>query len=61
VARHLFIDYSNKRKIVTTTAYVHDCQIDLSKPGEVVYRDKGFSGIISKGLNAIILWSQEIS
>ena len=31
-------------EIQTTTASLHDSQIDLSKEGEVVYRDTGYFG-----------------
>jgi hypothetical protein len=34
------IDYGLIREIETTPASVHDSQIDLSKPGEVAYRDR---------------------
>jgi len=33
------IDYGLIRKIETTTAKVHDSQINLSESGEIVYRD----------------------
>ena len=46
------IDYGLIREIETTTASVHDSQVDLSKPGEVSYRDKGYFGGASKGHNA---------
>jgi len=46
------IDYGLIREVQTTTASVHDSQIDLSKEGEVVYRDRGYSGAPSKGYNA---------
>jgi IS5 family transposase len=36
------------RRIETTTASVHDSQIDLSKEGETVYRDKGYFGVKPK-------------
>ena len=36
----------------TTPANVHDSQIDLSEPGEVVYRDRGYFGAPCKGYNA---------
>jgi IS5 family transposase len=38
--------YSLIRAIETTTASVHDSQIDLSKGGETVYMDKGYFGNI---------------
>jgi IS5 family transposase len=31
-------------ELQTTTASLHDSQVDLSKEGEVVYRDKGYFG-----------------
>ncbi len=43
------IDYGLIRDIETTTASVHDSQIDLTKPGEVAYKDKGYFGAPSKG------------
>lgn len=35
-------DYDLIRRIDTTTANVHDSQVDLSEEGEVVYRDRGY-------------------
>ncbi len=46
------IDYGLIRDIETTTASVHDNQIDLTKPGEVAYKDKGYFGTPSKGYSA---------
>jgi IS5 family transposase len=40
------------RDLETTTASVHDSQVDLSRPGEVVYRDKGYFGVESRGYSA---------
>jgi IS5 family transposase len=40
------------RDIETTTASLHDSQIDLSKEGEVVYRDKGYFGAQPEGYDA---------
>jgi len=40
------------RDIETTTASVHDSQVDLSNPGEVVYRDKGYFGAPAEGYDA---------
>lgn len=45
-------DYQLIRELETTTASVHDSQIDLSEPDEVNYRDKGYSGAESKGYDA---------
>ena len=51
---HSKMDTDNEliRDIETTTASVHDSQIDLSKEGEVVYRDKGYFGAQPEGYDA---------
>ncbi len=46
------MDYDLIRRLETTTAEIHDSQIDLSEPGEVVYRDRGYFGAPCKGYNA---------
>jgi IS5 family transposase len=46
------VDYGLIRDIETTTASVHDSQVDLTKPGEVGYKDKGYFGATSKGYSA---------
>jgi len=40
------------RDLETTTASVHDSGVDLSQPGEVVYRDKGYFGVKPRGHDA---------
>ena len=45
-------DFQLIRRIKTTTASLHDSQIDLSMEGEVVYRDKGYFGVNPKGYDA---------
>ena len=40
------------RELKTTTASVHDSQVDLSREGEVVYRDRGYQGAEAKGYAA---------
>ena len=40
------------RELETTTASVHDSQVDLSKKGEVVYRDRGYHGAVARGYSA---------
>jgi len=40
------------RDIETTTASIHDSQIDLSEEGEVVYRDKRYFGVEPRGYDA---------
>ena len=45
-------EYQLIREQETTTASVHDSQIDLSEPGEVSYRDRGYSGAKSRGYDA---------
>ena len=42
-------DFGLLRDLETTTASVHDSRIDLSRPGEVVYRDKGCFGVEPRG------------
>lgn len=43
------IDYCLIREIETSTASLHDSQVDLSVEGEVVFRDRGYFGVESKG------------
>lgn len=45
------IDYCLIREIETTTASLHDSQVDLSSEGEVVLRDKGYFGVEAKGID----------
>jgi IS5 family transposase len=45
-------DFELIRRIKTTTASVHDTQVDLSMEGEVTYKDKGYFGVNSKGYDA---------
>ena len=40
------------RSYAATTASTHDSQIDLSKRGIPVYRDKGYFGVKPKGYDA---------
>ena len=46
------VDYGLIRDLEATTARVHDSQVDLSRPGEVVYRDKGYFGVKPQGYDA---------
>lgn len=46
------VEYGLIRDIETTTASLHDNQVDLTKPGEVAYKDKGYFGAPSKGYSA---------
>lgn len=43
------LDYGLIREIETTTAKVHDSQVDLSVTGEVVLRDRGYFGVCAEG------------
>ena len=43
------IDYGLIREIETTTAKLHDSQVDLSIEGEVVIRDRGYFGVPARG------------
>jgi len=45
-------DFGLIRALDVTTASTHDSQIDLSKEGEVVYRDRGYFGTETNGFNA---------
>jgi IS5 family transposase len=45
------IDYGLIREIETTTASLHDSQVDLSTEGEVVFRDRGYFGVPAKGID----------
>lgn len=49
---HLKIQRGSKiiKEVAVTTAKVHDGAIDLIKPDEVVYRDKGYTGIKTKAI-----------
>jgi len=43
---HIKLDVNHHliRDVEVTTASVHDSAVDLSKPDEVVYRDRGYTG-----------------
>jgi IS5 family transposase len=43
------------RSVDVTGASVHDSRVDLSQPGEVVYRDKGYFGVEPAGLDATMM------
>ena len=43
------VRYGLIQAIKTTTASVHDSQIDLSLKGETIYRDKGYFGVAARG------------
>ena len=45
------IDYGLIRKIETTTASLHDSQVDLSTKDEIVLRDRGYFGAKAKGID----------
>ena len=45
------IDYYLIREIETTTAKLHDSQVDLSTEGEIVLRDRGYFGVQAKGID----------
>ncbi len=45
------IDYCLIREIETSTASLHDSQVDLSTEGEVVLRDKGYFGVKANGID----------
>ena len=46
------LDQGLIRAMETSSASVHDSRVDLSEPGEVVYRDKGYYGVEPRGWDA---------
>jgi IS5 family transposase len=46
------LEYGLIRAVEATSASVHDSRVDLSLPGEVVYRDKGYFGVEPRGWDA---------
>lgn len=48
---HMKMDLDNGliRCLEASPASVHDSRVDLSLPGEVVYRDKGYQGVVPRG------------
>jgi hypothetical protein len=51
---HHEFSYCLIREIGTSTASLHDSQIDLSIEGEVVFRDRGYFGVKAKGIDFAI-------
>ncbi len=49
------LDHGLVRSLDVTGASVHDSRVDLSLPGEVVYRDKGYFGVEPRGFDATML------
>ncbi|MCJ7445740.1 MAG: hypothetical protein MUO26_14675 [Methanotrichaceae archaeon] len=45
------IDYCLIRELETSTASLHDSQVDLSANGEPVLRDRGYFGAKAKGID----------
>ena len=50
--KHVTVDKDNGiiRRVAITTASTADCNIDLTKPDEIVYRDKGYYGTKPKAI-----------
>ena len=46
------VDLGLIRDLETTPANIHDSQVDLSQPGEVVYLDKAYFGVEIRGYSA---------
>ena len=46
------LEHGLVRAVEATPASVHDSRVDLSLPGEVVYRDKGYFGVEPRGFDA---------
>jgi len=49
------LDLDLIRSVDVTGASVHDSRVDLSLPGEAVYRDKGYFGVEPRGWDATML------
>ena len=51
---HMKMDLSHGliRELEVTAANVHDSRFDLSRRGEVVYRDRGYQGVVPRGWDA---------
>src|SRR5512137_1085244 len=45
------MDYGLIREIETTTASLHDSQVDLSIKDEIVLRDRGYFGVTAIGID----------
>jgi transposase, IS5 family len=47
---HTLVDKEKQfiRNITTSTASLHDSQVDLSEEGQTIYRDRGFFGVEPK-------------
>jgi IS5 family transposase len=45
------VDYCLIRDLETSTASMHDSQVDLSIPGVPVFRDRGYFGVKPKGID----------
>jgi len=46
------LDHGLIRCLEASAANVHDSRVDLSMPGMVVYRDKGYQGVVPRGYDA---------
>lgn len=46
------LDHGLIRELEASAANVHDSRVDLSRRGEVVYRDKGYQGVTPRGYDA---------
>ena len=46
------LDHGLIRELEASAANVHDSRVDLSQSGEVVYRDKGYQGVVPRGWDA---------
>jgi IS5 family transposase len=49
------LKYSLVRELEVSSASVHDSRVDLSYLGEVVYRDKGYFGVMPRGWDATMM------
>ena len=49
------LEHGLVRSLEATTVSVHDSRVDLSLPGEAVYRDKGYFGVEPRGWDASMM------
>lgn len=46
------LDFDFVNVVEATVASIHDSRVDLSLPCEIVYRDKGYFGVVLYGFDA---------
>lgn len=49
------------KEVAVTSANVHDSQIDLANPDDIMYRDKGYAGVKSKAKGNCSMMARKLS